>query len=272
MATSLEIQLSPMETPIRSIYIYNGNGVFGESVSKLTRLFSYVKGPWEIHEVGVQDVVPESWNAREALFILTGGTASEYDVHLKEKVEAIKAFVKQGGFFLSICGGSYFASKRTVYQLTTQETLAKERSLSLFEGTARGPLIPSNTDDISFHHGAVRVKWRKTDTTVPVLISGGGAFVPDGTDPNYEILVSYHDRLIPKGLSAAVVKSYVGQGRAILSSLHLGYHASDIDVSVYEKYFPDHNWQQIHNDLQGTEALRVQYFANLILAFSSSRA
>ncbi|MCB1071595.1 MAG: hypothetical protein KDK96_00675 [Chlamydiia bacterium] len=86
-------------------------------------------------------------------------------------------------------------------------------------------------------------------------LNGGGASIPHPEDSNYEILVSYDEPLIPKWLSIAAVKSYVGEGRAILSSLHLGYHASDIDVSVYEKYFPDHNRKQINEDLKGTEAL-----------------
>jgi len=269
MATRLGIEISMFQTPIRFIRIYNGGGVYGESVTKLRRLFNYVKGPWEISEVGEKEVLPEKWNPSKTLFILPGGKAGEYDQSLQEKVKPLKAFVEQGGCFFSVCGGSYFASKRTVYQISPQELLEKERTLGLFEGTAQGPLIPSDSDDISFHHGALQVRWNKTEEKSPVLISGGGAFIPNKGGVNHEVLVSYDDPLVPKELSAAVVKCYVGQGRAILSSLHLGYHASDIDVPIYEKAFPAHNWKQIVKNLEGTEAFRVQCFANLLLELST---
>jgi len=268
MAMQLKLTLTAMQTPIRNILIYNGPGVYGESVTKLMRLFRYVKGPWEIVEVGENEVLPEKWLPSKTLFILPGGKAGEYDEHLGEQVKKLKRFVKEGGLFFSVCGGSYFASKRTVYQLSTRECLEKTRSLGFFKGVAQGPLIPSHTDDISFHHGALQVRWKDTTRKAPVLISGGGAFIPSEGNSNYEVLVSYDDPLIPKTLSAAVVKCYVGKGRAVLSSLHLGYHASDINVPVYEKHFPAHNWKQIVSSLEGTEEFRVQCFADLLLSLT----
>ncbi|WP_420421431.1 BPL-N domain-containing protein [Simkania sp.] len=268
MATQIRLSLTAMQTPIRSILIYNGPGVYGESVTKLMRLFGYVKGPWKIAEIGEKEVVPDKWTPAETLFILPGGKAGEYDEHLGEQVQKLKRFVIEGGLFFSVCGGSYFASKRTVYQLSTQECLDKTRELCFFNGVAQGPLIPSDTDDISFHHGALQVRWKDTARKAPVLISGGGAFIPNEATTGHEVLVSYEDPLIPKKLSAAVVKCRIGKGRAILSSLHLGYHASDIDVPVYKKYFPAHDWEQIVASLEGTEEFRVQCFADLLLSLT----
>ena len=268
MATQLRVTLTALETPIRNILIYNGPGVYGESVSKLMRLFGYVKGPWEISEVGQQEVCPEKWIPSETLFILPGGKAGEYDEHLGEQIAKLKRFVKEGGFFFSVCGGSYFASKQTIYQLSTVECLEKTRALGFFKGVAKGPLIPSHTDDICFHHGALQVRWKETARKAPVLISGGGAFIPTEKSRNYEVLVSYDDPLVPQELSAAVVKCKVGKGRAILSNLHLGYHASDINVAVYEKFFPAHNWKEIVTNLEGTEEFRIQCFADLLLFLS----
>lgn len=268
MATQLRLSLTPLQTPIRSILIYNGAGVYGESVTKLMRLFGYVSGPWKITEIGEKEVDPDRWSPVETLFILPGGKAGEYDMHLGVQVKKLRKFVEEGGLFFSVCGGSYFASKQTIYQLSTQECLEKTRELGFFKGVAQGPLIPSHSDDISFHHGAIQVRWKDTKRKASVLISGGGAFIPTEESKGYEVLVSYDDPRIPEKFSAAVVKCYVGKGRAILSNLHLGYHASDIDVPVYEKYFPAHDWKQIVSSLEGTEDFRVQCFADLLLSLT----
>ena len=268
MAMQLRLSLTAVQTPIRNILIYNGPGVYGESVTKLQRLFGYVTGPWRISVLKENEVRPEKWTPAKTLFILPGGKAGEYDEHLGKQVAKLKRFVEEGGLFLSVCGGSYFASRQTVYQLSTKERLEKTRPLDFFHGVAQGPLIPSDTDDISFHHGALQVRWKETERKAPVLISGGGAFIPSEEETGYEVLVSYEDPLIPKELSAAVVKCHVGKGCAILSSLHLGYHASDIDVPVYKKYFPAHDWEKIVSNLEGTEEFRVRCFADLLLSLT----
>ena len=269
MATRLMVTLTRQETPIRFIQIYNGGGVYGESVTKLMRLFRYVKGPWEISEVGEKEVAPEKWPPSQTLFILPGGKAGDYEAHLGKKVGKLRAFVEQGGCFFSVCGGSYFATKYTIYQINPKEVIRKERPLALFDGVAEGPLIPSDSEDISFHHGAVTVRWNRSKERAPVLISGGGGFIPSEKGGKYEVLASYEDPLVPKRLTAAVVKSYVGKGEAILSSLHLGYHGSDIDIELYKRYFPEHDWEAIVKALEGTEAFRVSCFADTIRSFKS---
>lgn len=262
MAAGLGMRIGALETPIRSIWIYSGKGVYGESVTKLMRLFGYVQGPWEIKTVGEKELEIEKWDPKSTLFILPGGKAGEYDGSLGEYVPKLKEFVKQGGFFFSVCGGSYFASQHTVYQMSPTEVLERERSLALFEGSAEGPLVPSSSTDISFHHGALEIEWQESKKRAPVLVSGGGRFVPNGSKRRYEVLATYADATI------AVVKTYVGKGRAILSSLHLGYHASDINVGVYQELFPVHDWKKIVASLEGTEAFRIECFAKILLAFS----
>ncbi len=266
-----KIAISGSETPIREIVIYTGdqkrNGVYYESLTKLKRLFKYVHGPWKVREASVEKLNLSEWQPQKTLFILPGGVASQYDIQLREKKKELWEFVEQGGFFYAVCGGSYFASSRTIYHLKENETLNRIREYPFFQGLAEGPVFPSDNDEISFHHGAATIRWNSTGLIAPVLVSGGGGFIADSKEKNYEVLASYVDSRIPEKLSNAVVKNYVGKGIAILSSLHLGYHASDIDLDVYCKLFPNHHWKEIISFLEGTEAFRIQCFAQLLLEF-----
>lgn len=220
---------------------------------------------------------PLEWNPLNSLLYMPGAIASDLDKHLGSKVEEIKEFVKRKGRFMGWCGSGYWACHKVEYQLSARTILFKNRNLSFWQGTEKGPLLPALDESdgkTDFFHGAVKVKWLGSETFkkyLPeglefyTLVSGGGSFIPAEEEHQYKVLAVYKDVEADKTL--AIVKTYVANGIAILISPYFTYGAEYMrkGKEEYEKHFPKHNWSKIISDLEGTELKSLLCFADMLL-------
>ncbi|MFQ5729643.1 MAG: BPL-N domain-containing protein [Waddliaceae bacterium] len=256
------------ESAIQRVFIYTGNatrdGVYYDGVEKIKALFRELKCPWEIIEVTQEEFHPEQFVPKEALFIVPGARASDLDDQIGGKISGIREFVEDGGYYLGICGGAYWASKNVSYQLSRTETLEKIRDLAFFNGIVKGPLRFSKFGN-DRPHGVANVKWRTLSFPFPALIMGGGSFIDAEQSEQCEVLAEYAD--VPEKLKNAIIKNYVGKGISILAGPHLEWQAQDVRVSDLELLFPGHKWTEIKNELEGTDTVRRHCFGALLAEF-----
>jgi glutamine amidotransferase-like uncharacterized protein len=157
------------------------------------------------------------------LFIMPGGAASYYTEKLAGKGEAaIRAWVENGGTYLGLCAGAYYACADIVWAKGTDQEIIAAPGLRFFSGTATGPLFDliENGDiarswdgvaGIDYDDGLERMKGR-------VFYSGGPWFT-DTDQPGVRVLARFSEGA--QAGEAAMLDCAVGKGRAILVSPHL---------------------------------------------------
>jgi len=73
------------------------------------------------------------------LLVMPGGRDRPYQASLgDEGARRIRQFVEQGGSYLGLCAGAYFASARVLFQPGTDMEVDEQRPLAFFPGTAWG--------------------------------------------------------------------------------------------------------------------------------------
>ena len=102
---------------MRNIYIYNdigvSHGIFSHTLKMLTKLSL---GKQKINQIGANEVIAGKWIAEGAIFVMPGGVALHYAQKLNGAGnQMIKTFVNQGGTYLGICAGAYYASKEVEF-------------------------------------------------------------------------------------------------------------------------------------------------------------
>ena len=132
-----------------------------------------------------------------------------------EGVENIRGFVRDGGGYIGICGGAYFAGEKVVWQGTQLPML----SLNFFPGTVQGPY-----DEIVPYPDSTMCLVNIVDTTHPVtqsepdsawiLYYWGPALLPDA-NADVDTLGKYDVIDEP-----AILALEFGSGRVFLIGTH----------------------------------------------------
>jgi glutamine amidotransferase-like uncharacterized protein len=264
-----------------TIYSYTGNEkhepIYYEEIGLFQKLLKEAGITYSVIEVSDAEFFPQNWDPKHSIIHIPGAKSSDLDLHIGDKVEAIKAFVNKGGRFIGWCGGGYWACHEVQYRMSEELTFNKVRALDLWKGIEKGPFLPfpgQYTGSIEYFHGAVKIKWEGSDilkrflpdgVQVNVLLSGGGSFIPAKEEHKYKVLAFYenieHDR------SLAGVKTYVGNGIAILINPYFTYGADYLraGLEAYEKHFPQHNWSKIYSELKDQELKSMVCFADMLL-------
>lgn len=200
-----------MQTPqvlIYQDYIHNNGPLF----TALTRHF----GHGAVGYCDDADILAGCLTPGIRLFVMPGGA----DLYYCEKLDGagnalIKSYVEQGGSYLGICAGAYYACAALDWGKDTGQHIHGPRQLGFYDGISIGPL-PDFIED-----GDIEKSWKNAaplyyddgqirfDTHV--LYDGGPVF-ENGTG---KILAAY------PGNRAAIVECAVGNGLAILSSPHI---------------------------------------------------
>lgn len=154
-------------------------------------------------------------NDKIRLFVMPGGA----DLFYCEKLngagnKAIRRWVEQGGTYLGICAGAYYACASLEWAKGTAQEISGPRELAFFNGKAVGPIgaLTENGNADKSWNAAVKVV-DDTGTEATVHYNGGPLF--EGTPDT--VLVRYST--LP-GKPAAAIECKVGSGRALLCSFH----------------------------------------------------
>lgn len=195
---------------MEKIIVYQGPGVSPESLKHTLHTFS-----------GSQVITPEQilttdWEKETRLFIIPGGADLPYTRSLNgARNQKIRQFVENGGTYLGICAGAYFASSSVEFAKGTSLEVTGTRELQFFEGPAIGPLVP-----YCYHNnsGARAIRLFYQDQEVKVFYNGGCYF------PNAQHVLAYYENNLP-----AIIECRVGKGKAILSGVHFEYDPTLMD-------------------------------------------
>lgn len=186
--------------------------------------------------MGPEELLQGGWEAETALFILPGGADLPYAQLLNGLGNnKIRSYVEEGGSFLGICAGSYFAGSALSFALGTPNQVTGTRELSFFPGVVVGPTLAPY--DYFSHSGAraASIRWKGDGELCPrepylVYYNGGGHFPGAEMYPGVKVLATYEgsDRL------PAIIECQVKKGIALLSGVHFEYEAtSDLPKAIF---------------------------------------
>lgn len=196
------------------VYLYCGKGVGYQSLVE-TSLWLEKWAP--IEWIDAKEVMEGAWVKDASLFVMPGGADLPYCRALNGAGNRmISTFVEQGGGYLGICAGSYYAGRTVEFGQGTDLQVMGERELAFFPGIVQGPTFsPFSYDNrLGAREVALSLSFAKEEAIC--FYHGGGHFCEAETKPYTEVLARY----IETG-TAAVVICKVGRGQAILSGVHL---------------------------------------------------
>jgi len=208
------------------IYIYTGRGTSKIAVAHTVRMFyRYASDRYIIRQIKGAEVQKGAWTKNAKLFVIPGGADRPYVASIKARgISIIRQYVENGGTYLGICAGSYFAGRQVQFAMDADIEVNEARTLGFFPGIVRGPtLAPFSYKNRS---GARVARLFGPHGTYKTYYEGGGHFVDAHQMPNVEVLFNYSDT---RKCEAAIVECLVGKGKAILSGAHFEVDANKLD-------------------------------------------
>lgn len=194
------------------IAIYAGRGTWNESVQAAKKMFEWMN--YTVETLSAQQINNGLTNFR--ILCIPGGNMYEYAQDISsEGKKNIMSFVHDGGGYIGICGGAYFAAE-TVFWRGSQLAMTP---LGLFAGTATGPIneimpYPNYTmAKVNIVNHVHPITQSEEDSQI-TLYYWGPALTPNA-DANISILGNYDD-----GNQTAIVAFEYHQGRAFLIGTH----------------------------------------------------
>jgi glutamine amidotransferase-like uncharacterized protein len=201
------------------IYIYADYGTGHESV-RHTAHFVRHHTTMPIAYLMAPDVCAGHWTRNARLFILPGGFDRPYVRKLSGKGDnEIRQYIINGGSFLGICAGSYYASSCIEFNKNGDHPICEPRRLSLFDGMVQGPHLKAY--DPQSKQGACVARLSTIWDDVPethAFYNGGGVFINADRAPKTTVLAQYSATNKP-----AIIHVKKGRGNVILSSPHFEY-------------------------------------------------
>ena len=194
------------------VAIYDDDGAFDPSVTALSCMFRWMG--LAVVLVDAEDINQRGLNGLD-LVCVPGGDMYEYSQSLGQAgIDRIREFVSNGGGYIGVCGGAYFAGER-VYWRGNPLPMA---SLSLFEGESRGPydeIVPYPGYGMAqillgYGHPILEGEGRSTQ----ILYYWGPALLPDD-EGTVDVLGRYATIQEP-----AMIALEYGQGRVFLVGTH----------------------------------------------------
>ena len=116
-----------------NIAVYGGKGTSDRSREGIEAFLTHAEIPWR--EIGPDDIINLNLNTFDA-FYMPGGWTGPYisDIPPAGK-RALRNFVAEGGSYIGVCAGAYFAT-----DLVKWEGRYQEYELDLYRGLAQGPI------------------------------------------------------------------------------------------------------------------------------------
>jgi glutamine amidotransferase-like uncharacterized protein len=235
-----------------TIYVYNGPGVSKTGIKHLKKSLKRKK----VRLISPKEVLQGFWVHEAALFIMPGGADIPYTEKLNGRSNAlIRGYVENGGSYLGICAGAYYAGADLEFAKGTEIEVIGNRELSFFPGLVEGPTFSP------YHYGtyegarAAYIEWNLGHKlTAPIFYNGGCHFINTDLYPNVLELGVYKD--LPNQPVAAI-ECAVGRGKAILSGVHFEYDPFLLDNT-------DQHLKDIIPVLKKCESERIYLLENLL--------
>lgn len=197
--------------------IYHGEGVSKQFLSFLIETFQKL-GPVQL--ISPSQIIDGKWIDHTFSLIMPGGRDLPYQRDLKgEGNRWIQTFVQQGGRYIGICAGAYYASSHVEFAKGSDLQILEERELKFFQGKAVGPILGNNFTYDGSGITLANISYRE-HIQGQFYYHGGPAFVGN---PQCKVLATYCD---VDHLPAMIVSTF-GLGKVLLSGIHFEYPLKD---------------------------------------------
>lgn len=206
------------KSPVR-IAIYSGEGAYFRSIKAATEMFQWMGA--DASRITPEEIIGGGLDDFDVLY-MTGGWAVPYNRDLRNGgLAKIRNFVRQGGGYIGVCAGAFFAADYIYW-----ENKRYEYPLDLFPGFAKGPI----TEIAPWPHFKLcRIHLSKTPhpitkgepASLESLYYGGPWFdIPPGLKAD---VIAYYD---VNRLPVMLAYEY-GQGRVFLTGVHTEFEEGD---------------------------------------------
>jgi glutamine amidotransferase-like uncharacterized protein len=162
------------------------------------------------------------------LFVMPGGADLPYcDALNGAPNRRIRRFVQEGGVYLGICAGAYYACRELAFHAGNADAIGGPRELGFVDALAVGSL-PQLTGGIAYDataRSAAAAEIRTTEhlSASPVSLyahyHGGCRFDFGGRTSHAAQILAVYTGI--EGDPPAIVSARIGDGRAILTGVHL---------------------------------------------------
>jgi biotin--protein ligase len=251
---------------MQQILVYVDEGVDGlalkQVVKSLQKEVDTDKHP--LKRMDAKGLIRGGWQDQTALLIIPGGRDVYYHAKLDGLgTEIIRSYVENGGSYLGICAGAYFASKAIEFEKGGSLEVCGNRSLMFYPGVATGPAYGKNKYQYDGFQGAeaAYLSW-EDGSPFHAYFNGGCQFVGAHEHPSVKILGSYLDL---DETPAAIVECLVGKGRALLSGAHIEYSADHLrrDQPELARLIPslqeaDHLRREVYRTMLGRLSIKLK--------------
>ena len=232
-----------------NVLVYTGNGASNSSVKLILKcLRSLISDHYDIMSVDHSALRKGHWIDSTAMVVFPDGRDITYCEYLQcIGMERLKQYVNNGGKYLGIAGGAYFASKEISFSCYNNalypdldlvhdlgyamidRTVSQSRHLGIFSGCATGRIIPGYHVDSEKGARALKVSLNydhlpfidSNSKFIDLCVNGGMWFENAGQDVTEKILGFFETPC--NGQKAAIIQIQYGKGKAILSGLNIEY-------------------------------------------------
>ena len=197
----------------KTLYIYKDDGVCLDLLPKIHDFFS--KTLKNIFFVTALDLDKFNVNPNHSIFCIPGGRDVPYQKKLKDKgVKEIKKFVENGGVYIGICAGAYFASSDFEFEKGSPLEIIEKRDLCFYPKKAVGPALGNGKFSYYSENGALwpLIEFKDHNYSCPIYYNGGCCF-PEVSE-NEKVLGWYPND------TPAIISTQILLGKAILSGVH----------------------------------------------------
>ncbi len=196
-----------------------------------------------IKSINANEIIANKWAYNSKLLIIPGGR----DLAYAEKLNGagnqnIKNYVKNGGSYLGICAGAYYASSYIEFDKGRELEVVGKREMKLFSGKSIGPILGRYS--YTSNSGARATKQKLNEIGNGYFYYNGGGYFADCEKYSDVKILGYYENDLP---SIIEIPFYLG--RVILSGVHFEYNPELFDLS-------DGYLQAIYPKLRKCEAIR----------------
>jgi biotin--protein ligase len=247
---------------MKKILIYSGAGTSAYSVNSMVHSLSMlgIHKTHEIQKISKDFFIQPSWEESCALLIFPGGRDLPYVEALSNgPMDKIKNYVEEGGKYLGVCAGAYFACDSIEFAKGGPLEVTGERALKFFPGKGIGPAIKEPVFSYGHETGACIAKLKTTHpsyNSCGLYFNGGCFFQNDPHNASFETLAQYED---VEETPSAIVKCQVKKGLAILSGVHPEFSALHEEAKALMR-------EDIYNSLIEQESARSTILSDIFKA------
>lgn len=245
----------------KDIVVYVDQGVSGEALRQTVKCLQQ-EVDLKAHKLKRKDaksLIAGGWEGETSLLIVPGGRDVYYHASLDGKgTKRVREYVEQGGGYLGICAGAYFAADSIEFEKGGRLQVCGKRALELYPGLAIGPAYGLGKYSYESDQGveAAHISWRNEECFA--YFNGGCYFDSAHKFPGVQVLSSY---LNIDASPAAIVECRVGQGRALLSGVH-------IEFSTHFLPRGSRHLERVLPHLEKAEEMRRKIFRDILKGFN----